>query len=127
MKLFIKPTLSSAKNENFICKSLYFNTKMMTSCMEQVLDIVIGITPENKPYLLWKALFAADEGLIGYECIELVSYSEHTLEFPISSASVYVGLENFRKYTKVTTEKTEYQYWMYHAGIIPDPEKFILD
>ena len=92
---------------------------------EQVRDVVIGISPERKAYVLWKAIFAPDHVLIGFECFELLGFNEHYLDVKDLKQSLYIGVQNFVNYTKVTTQKTPYQYWMYHAGIKPDPAKFV--
>ena len=92
---------------------------------EQVRDVVIGISSDGKYYALWRALFGADHVLVGFECFELLGFNEHYLDVKDTNQSLYVGVQNFVKYTKVTTQKTPYQYWMYHAGIKPDPVKFI--
>ena len=92
---------------------------------EQVRDVVIGISIDGKPYALWKAIFTPDHVLIGFECFELLGFNEHYLDVKDLTQSLYVGVQNFVKYTKVTTQKTPYQYWMYHAGIKPNPAQFI--
>jgi hypothetical protein len=92
---------------------------------EQVRDVVIGISNDGKRYALWKAIFAPDNILVGFECYELNWFNEHYLDFKNLQENLYVGVENFVKYTKVTREKTPYQFWMHCAGINPDPAKFV--